>query len=65
MNVANAFLAQAREEAKKRLREFLEASDTGRQAIEMTADGNAYEMKGLDATGRAARIEEVEDEDVI
>ena len=36
LQMANAASAQALEEGKKRLREFLESSDTGRQAIAMS-----------------------------
>jgi protein SEY1 len=40
INMANAASKQALEEGKKRLREFLEASDTGRQAMAMPATGH-------------------------
>lgn len=54
INMANAASAQALEEGKKRLREFLEASDTGRRAVAMSTeeDGEAYEMKRMNMTGR-------------
>lgn len=37
LQMANAASAQALEEGKKRLREFLEASETGRQVSEIEA----------------------------
>ncbi|KAL8634603.1 MAG: hypothetical protein Q9228_007801 [Teloschistes exilis] len=37
--MANAASAQALDEGKKRLREFLEESNTGRQAMAMPSDG--------------------------
>ena len=47
--MANAASAQALEEFKKRLREFLEASETGRQAIAMSdGSGSASRGKGED-----------------
>jgi hypothetical protein len=53
MNMADAASRQAVEEGKRRLREFLEASDTGRQAIAMSASASGgsgrdeYEMSNL------------------
>jgi len=47
--MTNAAGGQALEEGKKRLREFLESSETGRQAIGMTAKpGESYEMRRMD-----------------
>lgn len=60
IKMANAASAQALEEGKKRLRDFLESSDAGRQAMAMSSsesarhDGDAgygYEMKRMN--GRA------------
>ena len=45
--MANAASTQALEEGKKRLREFLEASDTRRQAIAMSSGDDSYEMSKL------------------
>ncbi len=49
--MANAASSQALEEGKKRLREFLESSDTGRQAMAMSAGGRGddggYEMRRM------------------
>lgn len=63
MNMTNAASGQALEEGKKRLREFLESSETGRQAIGMTPD--SFELKSMNstksssgATPRKARVEE-------
>ena len=61
ISMANAASAQAVEEGKKRLREFLEASDTGRQAMAMS-NGESYEMSKLNGPRRKARS--VADEDV-
>lgn len=62
-NMANAASQQALEEGKKRLREFLESSDTGRQAIAM-AGKEEMEMRTLNGKGKGRRAEvEVEDED--
>jgi hypothetical protein len=57
LKMADAASRQALEELKKRLREFLEASDTGRQAMAMSSGGE-YEMSSLNRGGR-----KVEDED--
>jgi hypothetical protein len=42
------------EEFKKRLREFLESSDTGREAMAMSGAGD-LRMQKLDGGGRAAQ----------
>jgi protein SEY1 len=67
ISMANAASAQAIEEAKKRLREFLEASETGRQAMAMPS-GESYEMPKLTGSRRTTRnvAEEdaEEDEDI-
>jgi hypothetical protein len=67
ISMANAASAQAIEEAKKRLREFLEASETGRQAMAMPS-GESYEMSKLTGSSRKTRniAEEdaEEDEDI-
>jgi Root hair defective 3 GTP-binding protein (RHD3) len=55
INMANAASSQALDEGKKRLREFLEASDTGRQAMKMSTadgrDGAGYEMNRMNGAG--------------
>ena len=44
LKMANAASAQALEEGKKRLREFLETSEGGRQALAMSSGSDGYEM---------------------
>jgi hypothetical protein len=68
MKMADAASRQALEEGKKRLREFLEASDTGRQAIAMSENatgsgsrGEEYEMKSM--SGQKPSMRAVEDDD--
>lgn len=60
LQMANAASAQALEEGKKRLREFLEASDTGRQAIAMSGQDDVH-MQKLNGNGK--RIDD-EDDDI-
>lgn len=62
LQMANAASAQALEEGKKRLREFLEASDTGRQAIAMSGREDIV-MQKLNGNGKAAPVED-EDEEI-
>lgn len=59
--MADAASKQALEEGKKRLREFLEASDAGRQAMAMSSQ-DEIEMKRMN--GRVRAKEEEEDEDI-
>ena len=54
--MANAALAQALEEGKKRLREFLEESNAGRQAMALSGQED-IPMRKLNGNGK------VEDED--
>ena len=44
INMASAASAQALEEGKKKLREFLETTETGRQALAMPAVNDNLEM---------------------
>jgi len=60
ISMANAASAQALEEGKKRLREFLEASETGRQAMAMQS-GESYEMSRMNGTRAKARSVTYED----
>ena len=62
LKMANAASQQALEEFKKRLREFLESSDTGRQAIAMSGGGDVR-MQKLKGYGRNAQDED-EDDDI-
>ncbi|KAL9598165.1 MAG: hypothetical protein Q9219_004662 [cf. Caloplaca sp. 3 TL-2023] len=61
--MANAASHQALEEGKKRLREFLEASDTGRQAMAISSD-DGIPMQKMNGYGKAARPVEEEDDDL-
>jgi protein SEY1 len=64
IKMANAASVQALEEGKKRLREFLEASDTGRQAIAMSTGGDSYEMSTMNRSRLKAKVEEDDDDDL-
>jgi hypothetical protein len=61
--MANAASAQAVEEFKKKLREFLETSETGRQAIAMS--GNDIPLQRLNGSGKAKPVDEDGDDDEI
>jgi hypothetical protein len=63
LRMANAASAQAIEIGKEKLREFLESSDTGRQAIGMKGreDSDNISLNALDSRGK--RVAAVEDED--
>lgn len=61
--MANAASAQALEEGKKRLREFLETSDTGRQAMAMTGS-DGIQMQKLNGSGRAKVSDDVDDDEI-
>lgn len=65
MKMADAASRQAIEEGKKRLREFLEASDTGRQAIAMSAGREEYEMSNLRKGKNSQRKTDEDDDDDI
>lgn len=60
-NMANAASAQALEEGKKRLRDFLESSDTGRQALGMSEEYEMRSMKG--SRQKATKSAAADDED--
>ena len=62
LKMTNAASQQALEEFKKRLREFLESSDTGRQAIAMSGS-NDIRMQKMNGKGRATNEDE-EDEEI-
>jgi protein SEY1 len=66
IKMANAASAQAIEEGKARLREFLESSDTGRQAMAMSSgrDEGEYEMERMNGPRRRGKVEEVEDDEI-
>ncbi|RAO70443.1 uncharacterized protein BHQ10_006455 [Talaromyces amestolkiae] len=61
LKMADAASKQALEELKKKLRDFLEASDTGRQAMAMSA-GEEYEMSSLNRGGKKAEDEDENDD---
>lgn len=61
LQMTNAASQQALEEGKKRLREFLEASDTGRQAIAMSGQDD-IQMQRLNGQGKTASREDEEDD---
>lgn len=64
IQMTNAASAQALEEGKKRLREFLEASETGRQAVAMSGQEDIV-MQKLNGHGKAAPTPALEeDEDI-
>jgi hypothetical protein len=50
--MANAASAQALEEGKKRLREFLEESNAGKQAVAMSGQEDVL-MRKLNGNGKA------------
>lgn len=55
LRMANAASQQALEVGKERLREFLETSDTGRQAMAMSSrklEGDNISLQTLDSEGR-------------
>ncbi|KAI9864750.1 MAG: Dynamin-like GTPase that mediates homotypic ER fusion [Vezdaea acicularis] len=66
LRMANAASQQALEVGKERLREFLETSDTGRQAMAMSGhrlEGDNISLKTLDSQGRRRpRPKSVDDE---
>ncbi|MCJ1234150.1 Dynamin-like GTPase that mediates homotypic ER fusion [Varicellaria rhodocarpa] len=61
LSMANAASAQALEEFKKRLREFLETSETGRQAIAMSGQEDVL-MQKLNGSGKVAVDDDEGDE---
>jgi hypothetical protein len=62
IKMAEAASQQALVEGKRKLREFLEASDTGRQAIAMSGRDEGYEMGRMNGGG--GKVASVEEEDV-
>ena len=61
--MANAASVQALEEGKKRLREFLEASEGGRQAVAMSGQEDVI-MRNLNGHGKKKAPVEDEDDDI-
>ncbi|TID19947.1 Root hair defective 3 GTP-binding protein [Venturia nashicola] len=69
LQMSSAAYGQALEIFKVKLREFLETSETGRQAVAMSGQkervGEAIGMQTLDAGGKRAKVEAEEDDDEI
>jgi hypothetical protein len=64
--MTNAATAQAVEISKEKLREFLESSDTGRQAMGMAGrtDSDGISLNTLDSRGKRKPVEDEEDDDI-
>lgn len=65
LNMANAASAQALEEGKKWLREFLESSETGRAALAMPANGGSFEMRNMNASRSSPKDNAADEDDEI
>jgi hypothetical protein len=67
LRMANAASAQAIEIGKEKLREFLENSETGRQAIGMRPrdDSDMISLNSLDSKGKRKTTVEDDDDDEI
>lgn len=66
LRMANAASQQALEVGKERLREFLEQTDTGRQAIAMSGaakEDDGVSLRSLDSRGKATKRHDDDDED--
>lgn len=66
LRMANAASAQAVEVGKERLRKFLEASDSGRQAMSMSgrSDSDGIGLNTLDNKGKRKTVVEDEDDEI-
>jgi len=66
LRMANAASTQAVEIGKEKLREFLESSETGRQAMAMgpRSDSDSISLNTLDSRRKKKTIEEDEDDDI-
>jgi hypothetical protein len=66
LRMTNAATAQAVEIGKEKLREFLESSETGRQAIGMSGRGenDGISLNTLDSTGKRKTTGEDEDDEI-
>jgi len=67
LRMANAASTQAVEIGKEKLRDFLENSETGRQAIGMKAreDSDSISLNTLDSRGKRRTVEDEDDDDEI
>ncbi|RMZ87108.1 hypothetical protein DV736_g5667, partial [Chaetothyriales sp. CBS 134916] len=63
INMASAASAQALEEGKKKLRDFLESTDTGRQALAMPDAANSLEMRTSVRSRAKVKSDGAEDDD--
>ena len=61
--MANAASAPAIEEGRRRLLEFLQSSETGRQAVAMSTGNDSYEMRNVTRTSTKAKVDGADDED--
>lgn len=68
LKMTEAASQQALEEGKRRLRDFLESSDTGRQAMAMSADRNGssdrkeeYEMSDMKRGSSSRASDDLDD----
>ena len=64
LSMKNAASAQALEEFKKRLREFLESTETGRQAIAMSDQDIPLRNMKVAGSGPAGQEADADDEDI-
>lgn len=64
MKMTEAASHQALDEGKRRLRDFLESSDTGRQAIAMSASGERAEEHEMSDLRRKGGAKATEDDDI-
>ena len=65
INMANAASQQALEEGKKRLREFLEDTNTGRQAVRLSSASGSEEEISMRKLNGKGKTPPQEDEDEI
>ena len=68
IRMANAASAQALEIGKEKLREFLQESETGRQAMAMSSSNgrgaDAYKMDALDSAGKKKPAADDDDDEI-
>ena len=64
LQMTNAASSQALVEFKKRLREFLENTETGRQAMAMSGT-DEIQLQKLTSNGKARSVQDDEDDDEI
>lgn len=64
LRMTNAASSQGVEILREKLREFLESSETGRQAIGMSQAGASFQMDTLNTNGKAKKSSPQPEEDV-